>query len=498
MHAASDLLRQADALLASQRHAEATVAYEAALAADPSQADGWFNLGYLLRRAGRFEHALDAYAHALRHGGRDPEQIHLNRAAILSEHLHRDPEALQELQRALAVAPAYLPALLNLGNLHEERGERDSAVACYQRMLDAAPGERSSLHGLQLEALARLVHLQPPRHVDDPQLHTLREATHLPGVDDETRANLLFSLGRAWERLGGHAQAFTAFAEAKQHAHRRFPAHDRMRAERLTEALMSTPASSPLAAPVARTGPAPLFICGMFRSGSTLLEQVLAMHPAIAAGGEMETLPRMVAVDLAPFPARLATLSAGERDTLAARYMHDLQTLAPSSAAIRYITDKRPDNYRLVGLIKHLFPDAKILHTRRAPLDTCLSIFMQHLNPRACPYAGTLADIGHEYLQYRRLIDHWSSAFADDIHHFDYDAFVAQPRETLEPLLRFLGLDWDPSLLDFHRSTGSVRTASYWQVRRPLYGDASGRWHRYAAELEPLRAMLSAGGIATG
>jgi len=489
----NERLKQADALLRGQRYEEAIAAYRSCLATDPTRADGWFNLAWALRHTGRFEQALDAYADALRHGADMPEQIHLNRAAILSGQLHRDDDALRELEASLARAPGYFPALVNLGNLHEERGERDAATGCYRRVLDLQAFDPSQ-RNLQAEALARLAQLHPPASSDDPMLARLEAIAALPDLDDTIRANLLFSLGRARDRLDQPASAFRAFTTAKQHAHRRHPAYAAATGERVTQALLCAPA------PVRRTpasgeGAVPLFICGMFRSGSTLLEQILAGHPAVAAGGEMDTLPRMVATDLAPFPSSMATLDTTALDTLARRYHAARSVRVPDADGVRYVTDKRPDNYRLIGLIRALFPDARIVLTTRHPLDTCLSIFMQHLNPRACPYAGSLMDIGHHYLQYRRLMEHWLREHPGHVDTFDYDAFVAAPRSTLQPLMNRLGLDWNPALLEFHRRRDSVRTASYWQVRRPLYTEASGRWRRYAAELEPLRALLAGEGV---
>ena len=163
-----------------------------------------------------------------------------------------------------------------------------------------------------------------------------------------------------------------------------------------------------------------------------------------------------------------------------------------------FITDKRPDNFVLIGLIKRLFPSAKIVHTTRNPLDNGLSVFMQHLNPQVTGYSGDLGDIGHYYGQYRRLMAHWKALYGESIFEFDYDAFVSEPRAALERLFDFLDLPWDDRCLEFHRLGNTVKTASYWQVRQPLHGNASGRWRNYGAHLGPLRQALHEAGVIVG
>jgi len=485
----------ADELLAAGRWGEAESAFRSILASRPDHADAWFNLGYVLRRMGHFEQALESYATALRCRIRQPEVAHLNRAAILADHLHRDDEAASELQAALALAPGHPPALLNLGNLHEERGERAAAIDCYRRLLTS---EHADAPAYALDAIARLLQLEPPTDRHDPLLdHARAVASARPGNDDPARATLLFSLGRACDALGETDEAFASFTAGKQLAHRGHRAYDPARDRLRTQALIaSTSGGEPVPAS-AMPSPEPLFICGMFRSGSTLLEQVLAAHPAVAAAGELDLLPRLVTGTLAPFPASLATLDAARCATLAADYHAGLCARLPDRGeGRRYATDKRPDNYLLVGLVKRLFPRAKILHTQRHPLDNALSIYMQHLNPRVFDYAGSLAGIGHHYGEYRRLMAHWKMLYPGDILDFDYDAFIAAPEATLRPLLDSLGLPWHPGCLDFHQLRNTVRTASYWQVRRPLYKDACGRWRRYRDHLGPLLATLDAQGIA--
>ncbi|HBK47012.1 MAG TPA: cytochrome c biogenesis factor [Xanthomonadaceae bacterium] len=484
-------LRRGSDLLRQGRMPEAADVLQRLVDDAPHLADAWYNLGYARRRSGDYDAALAAYDRALGLGAAAPEQIHLNRAAILSEHLQQYRQAEDALHSALRARPGYPAALLNLGNLHEERGQRAPAVAAYRALLASTDPEAAAL---AIDAHTRLLHLEPPERLDDPRIAQLRRYATSPAIEQDRRASALYALAHACDRLGGFDAAFAFAADANRCAHGRQP---RYLPER-TQARFADIArvfARPRPAGAAPGGVAPLFVCGMFRSGSSLIEQVLAQHPRIRAGGELDVLPRLAARRLAPFPAAAAAWSEAEFDALADDYRRRTAALLAETPQARYLTDKRPDNFALIGLIKRMFPDARIVHTCRHPLDNGLSIFMQHLDPRQFGYAGALSDIGHYYGAYRRLMAHWTRIYPDSIHHFDYDAFVAAPEPTLRALLAFLELPWDPACLEFHRSSAPVRTGSYWQVRQPLHRAASGRWRMYRAHLLPLVQALGAAGV---
>jgi LPS sulfotransferase NodH len=224
----------------------------------------------------------------------------------------------------------------------------------------------------------------------------------------------------------------------------------------------------------------------MFRSGSTLTEQLLAGHSRVTAGGELEFLPRAVQTRLAPFPESMASLDASTSDALAHDY---LRMLSESFPKAEYVTDKRPDNFLNIGLIKRLFPRAKIIHTVRDALDNCLSIYFLHLD-QSKSYALDLMDIGHHYLQYLRLMAHWRTLYGGDILDVSYDELVRNPQPAVERMLGFLGLDWDERCLSVPAAGRTVKTASVWQVREPLYQRSSGRSRHYERQLRTLRDYL--------
>lgn len=479
-----DLSRQASELLRQGRNREALHCYKRLVELNPRYADAWFNLGYLLKQFGNFEGALDAYAEALRRGVGNPEQVHLNRAVIFSDHLRRESDAERELQAALALAPDFHAARLNLGLMREEQGDRQAAIMAYEGILSNAAAPLD----LQGEALSRLAHLTPPASLQDPLLRRMEDAIAV--TQGEAQANLLYALGRVCDKLGAYEKAFAAFRDANLRSR---PSNVRYEPEKFEGVVDRIIEFFNDPAPAGQTSvPSPLFICGMFRSGSTLAEQILAAHGLVTAGGELDLLPRMVRGKLTPFPMSMASVDHEELARLAQAYLHQLRSLFPDTSS-RYITDKRPDNFLLIGLILKLFPSARIVHTRRDPLDNGLSIFMQHLDPRTAPYSFNLADIGHFFGQYQRLMSHWREMYPEAIFDLDYDRLVQDPEPQLRRLLGFLELPWDDRCLQFHEQKNTVKTASYWQVREPLSTAASGRWRRYNQFLDPLRDGLSRG-----
>jgi tetratricopeptide (TPR) repeat protein len=487
------MVREAMLLERQGRVPEAISVYQRVLARWPQLPDCWYRLGFLQRNARQFSAALESYQQALDRGVKRPEEVHLNRGVIYADHLRKDDVAERELHAALALNPAYVPALMNLANLHEDLGRRDQALAAYERIL--------ALDARCFEALARSANLTTFSALDDPLIGRLRQALADPGASAAERASLGFALGRALDACAAYGAAFDAYAQAnrdsRDSAAPGTARYDRPLAEQLIDRLIATfpaanrelaaSAAQPYASQRHASRPCPIFVCGMFRSGSTLTEQLLAGHSRVTAGGELDFLPHAAQEVLAPFPESMPAAPSSRLEALAARYLDTLGTLFP---AAEFVTDKRPDNFLYIGLIKRLFPDAKIVHTVRDPLDNCLSIFLLHLDHRMS-YALDLADIGHQYRQYLRLMAHWKGLYGEDIYEVSYDALVREPKLAAEKLLEFLGLEWDERCLTAPPAGRAIKTASVWQVREPLYTRSSGRARHYAQQLEALRAYLS-------
>ena len=472
----AELLERAAALRRSGRVEQAIAAYQAVLERDPDLPDSWYNLGWLQRQARQYEAALASYAEALGRGARGPEEVHLNRAVILSDQLARHDEAEAELRAAIAIRPDYLPALLNLGNLHEDRGNREAAQEAYRRALDVAPDDAL--------ALSRLAGVATQRSAEAERLVERLRAALAVSRPVAEQADLGFSLARLLDLRGDYDAAFAA-CEAANRASREGlggDAYDAAAQERFVDRLIA--AFPKPAAATSDASPA-IFIVGMFRSGSTLVEQMLSRHPALVSAGELDLIPAL-ASSIAGYPQAVAE---ADEATLSQWRRFYVDGIAPFATAGLGITDKRPDNFLHIGLIKTLFPGAKIVHTRRDRLDNLLSLHFLHLGP-SMAYALDLADSAHWYGQYERLMAHWKRLYPDDIFDLDYDVLVREPRPMLGGLLAFLGMDWDESMLDFHQGSAAVKTASVWQVREPLHARSSGRWRHYERQLRQALGAL--------
>jgi tetratricopeptide (TPR) repeat protein len=481
---AKAMVLEAQARARNGRPLEAIRMYEEVLARWPELPECWYSLAYLQRKVGLFSQALESYRQALDHGVSRPEEVHLNRSVIYTDHLHQHEAAERELWTALELRPTYSAALLNLANLNEDLGKRESALAIYERLLATPPQD--------YEVLARYSNLKSFSDPHDPLIGRLRDTLAAPELNATDRASLGFALGRALDSCGEYAEAFDAYTAANQASRASAPPntgrYDRESQERLVDRLIAAfpAASSAASPPVIPAVPSPIFICGMFRSGSTLTEQLLAGHPRVSSGGELQLLPNIAREALDSLQGSIDQLPPARLQSLAARYIDSLAQMFPGA---QRVTDKRPDNFLHIGLIKRLFPQARIVLTTRDPLDNCLSIFFLHLDQRMS-YALNLLDIGHHYRQYLRLMAHWKASYPDDIFELPYDSLVREPKEVMGNLLDFLGLEWSDGCLEIPASGRAIKTASVWQVREPLYQRSSGRSRHYEKQLAALKEYL--------
>ncbi|QHL90373.1 tetratricopeptide repeat protein [Sphingomonas changnyeongensis] len=408
------------------------------------------------------------------------EEVHLNRAAIFSEQLADPASARAELERATALNPGFALAWRNLGQLHEDEGRAGEARAAYLRALELEPGNG---HDLARIAGLDIVEGQAAAAAD-----ALARHLAVPGLAPADEAELLFALGAAQDALGAHAAAFAALARGNALVRQQIPPalrYDRRRHDALIDALIAMPPLPGLAQPAPHqsdpASPCPVFIFGLFRSGSTLAEQLLARHPAIASAGEMETIPAFVHQHLQPYPDRLAQADPALLARLRDDYLAELRQIGGGA---RFVCDKRCDNFLHLALLRTLFPEAVFIHTRRDRRDNMLSIFSLRFDD-SIAYGWDLGDIRHWIDGHDRLMAHWHDRFGDTVLTLDYDALVQDPRAVMGDVIARMGLGWDEACLTTSGIDAPVRTASAWQVRRPLHSRSSGRWRDYAAMLAP-------------
>jgi tetratricopeptide (TPR) repeat protein len=439
--------------------------YERQLSLAPDNANARFNLALLYKKARRFAEAISEYDAAIRLGIDHVEEVYSNLGVLYSD-MRQGDEARKMYEKSLEVDPTYIPALFNLAALCEETGEKQPAVDFYRQILTIDP--------TYWDALSRLAYAQRAASTDDPIIGSLGAA--LEKVSDPiVRESLNYALGKSLDDAGQYGEAYAAYKAANDSARSRNQPYDRNAAEQAVSMMMEFFDRDWIARAETSSDARPIFICGMFRSGSTLTEQILAAHPQVEAGSELDILPWLLARRLTPFPQRLAGISGSELRPVADEYLSKVKELFPGADNI---TDKRPDNFLHLGLVRAMFPQARIVHTRRGLRDNCLSVYFQQFSAELS-YATDLGDIAHYYRQQERLMAHWQDVLGDNIFTLDYDELVREPERVLRALLQFLRLPWDDSCLEFEKARSLVKTASIWQVREALHTRSSGRWQNY-------------------
>ena len=446
----------------SGKHADAESSYRALIGENPGHAVARFNFACFLRRRGRLEEALEEHQAALDLQIDHPEEVFSNMAVIQAE-LRRDAAAKLLLERALAANPTYLPAMFNLALHHEEYGDRAIAMQLFRKILDIDPAWN--------DALVRIAHAETVRDPESEVVRRLRRSLRRSNVDALTRESLHFALGKVLDDCGRYEEAFGQYALGNRLSEPRLSRYEpEVVAQGVTRIIDGFTADCIASAKPVSDAPL-VFVTGMYRSGSTLFEQVLAAHPRVTAGGEIEYFMR--------FPL---SLDPADWQSIGQGYVDHLRRSFP---AADMVTNKRPDAFALLGMLKGVFPNARFVNTVRDPRDTALSIWFQQFDGRL-GYSADLAKIAYHYREYRRLMAHWRTLFGGSIFDADYDEYVRDPRHVTESLLAFLGLEWHEGCLDFQASPTRVRTASVTQVREPLYRKSSGRWRNYERQLAAL------------
>jgi len=437
---------------------------------------------------------------------------------LIAARTGRLDEAARHYKAARRIDPKRTQPLCGLAEILVVQGRHEDGIAKYDEVLATAPADARAIAG-KASALERAGRLDEARSLlapivsdgrEDPEMACVYAALeqqagdhaavvtllekHLtqPGLPAGTRRKLCFQLGRSHEKLGDTDAAFAAWQAANAIGAPRFnPARQRAQFDR--EIALTSADRMPSFARSTNDSERPVFIVGMPRSGSTLVEQILAAHPDVHGAGEREDLLSLIgrlpqeASSKRPYPDVLADLTPPVLDRLARNHVDTLRTLAPRATRV---VDKNLSNFRILGLIAMLFPKARVIHCIRDPLDTCLSCFMQPLSPIVHPYSTDLRNLGLYYNEYRRLMDHWKSVLDLPILEIEYETLVANQESESRRLVAFCNLEWNDACLRFHETKRTVSTLSYDQVRQPMYESAVKRHERYEEHLGPLREAL--------
>ncbi len=480
----------------------------------PNSAEAHYDLGICLLRCGRlakaadslqravelqpgFHAALSQLAHALEQGGKEQEALHAYRklgrttddpferlyySAKVAALEGKPDEAEGKLRRLLILKPRYEGPRVLLGKLLSEHGRFEEAASELTKAINTVP-----------TAFEKLTAIRRMTEADRPLIERMRDLVDGAHLNLESRIAVQFGLGKTFNDLGDYAEAMRYYDAAN--ALRANTTHlDRIGLVTRYDSIIARYSAESLdrAAQLRmrstrRGDDVPVFIVGMPRSGTTLADQILSSHPAVAAAGEL------------PFwKARLGDWQlrpAGSPDSDALiQAAEEYRTLmfAIDPQALR-ITNKEPKNFELLHLIRLAFPDARIIHCRRHPVDTCLSIFFSNFWAHQ-DYACNRGDLVFAYRQYERLMDHWRSVLPlDRFTEVDYEALVEDREAETRRLVDFIGLDWHEACLAPERNRHPVKTLSVWQARQPVYKTSVERWRRYEPWLGELRDLSPEG-----
>jgi tetratricopeptide (TPR) repeat protein len=435
---------------------ESLAVYQQAVELDPKRADSHRNLGQALLESRRTRQAVDSFRQAVqlqpRHAG-----AHLGLATALRVQ-RRPSEAEASCRLALEIAPTSAEGLVLLGELNADRGRFAEAHELFERALTLDPSFAPAY-----SSIASHRRMTPE---DGDWLRGVQSllSTALPMPQE---MQLRYALGKYLDDTGSYAEAFASYQQANEINKRLGGSYDPARLTSLVDGIIHRPDYLNVTSDDSQQ---PVFIVGMPRSGTSLAEQILSSHASVFGAGEVAFWDKAD-----PRNAQLA------QDYLKRVREHPADALR--------ITDKMPANFLYLGLIHAVFPRARIIHMRRHPLDTCLSVYFQSFF-NVSPYANDLSHLAHYYGQYLRIMEHWRRVLpADTLLEVQYEELVQDTESWARRMVDFVGLPWDPSCLEFHRTERAVITASKWQVRQKINTGSVGRWRKYARYLAPLQPL---------
>jgi tetratricopeptide (TPR) repeat protein len=439
-------------------------------------------LGPALLALGRLKEAESATRHLIKIEPASP-QTWVTTAGVATR-LMRQEQALEAYERAARLKPQEVGLRMSVGHVQKTLGRRHDSEASYKAALQLDPGRAEawwSLADLKNYAFS------------DAEVGAMQQLLASDKRGHSNEAQLHFALGKAFEQRQEYAQAFAHYAQGN--ALRRLDAPFDIDSFERRSARIRAFFDQALFGARAGGGdpdPAPIFIVGLPRSGSTLVEQILASHSRVEGTMELPNILNMVGEfdDMAAtrdgYPETARTVPAARLTALGRRYIEET---APLRSGREHFTDKLPNNFSHVGLIHAILPRATIIDARRHPMDACFSTFKQHF-AEGQTFSYDLQDLARYYRCYLSLMDHWDAVLPGKVLHVQYEELVREPEANIRRLLKHCGLSFEPACLSFHETRRSVRTASAEQVRQPLYTSGVGYWRHFERELEPLRRAL--------
>jgi len=488
------------------------------ICAEPENAEGFHRLSSILLNLGRNLAAIKASQTSVFLATHNASYLTQLSRCLLS--VRNDKEAYDAARRAVELGPKDTCDFDTLGTILTHLGRHDQALALFRQAVADNPdvGQfhsnlASSLHfGNRTDeaeaAFQRAIALDPENHrarwsisqirkqsVDSNNIEELADLLDRPELDEGGEMYLSLALAKEHEDLGQFQASFRYLARGNCIVQRKYPHDEKAEKETFDNLHRIFDAALFESHPQGHARSAPIFIIGMPRTGSTLLEQILGRHDEVFPAGELRTfnveftrmcMPRSGKAQQRRWQKDFANIDFAE---LGRRYMDNVQFRLDES---RFFTDKYPLNYQLAGAIALALPDAKIIHTFRDPMDTCFSNFKQLFSLGSCRYSYDLATMGRHFLRYRKLMDHWRQMLPGRIQDVAYEDLVTDQETTARRVLDHCGLNWQDACIDANRSIRPVATASAAQVRQPIHRRSIGRWKHHADHMSGLVEMLGA------
>ncbi len=463
--------------------------------------------------AGNLAYAESAYRALIAEKVKTPELFY--NLALICTHTARPKEAQSLLKQTLALNPGYTDARVRLAEIYQQAGNIEQAISSCQRVLSGQPGHvvakylLANLYKAQGkleeagEYYEQIMRAQPDytqahftysgihkyRESDDPHIHSMLELYQEKNLQAENRTHLAFALAKAFEDLREYPQAFKYMEEGNRLRYETFnyaidgdeTLFNNIARTFTREALSKVEVD-------AEQSHRPIFIVGMPRSGTSLVEKILASHSDVYGAGELSDFYALGVENFLGDSNRfqfqpLNAYSNETFETVGKTYLEKINRLNDQA---KRITDKLPFNFMMIGLIKIALPNAKIIHCTRDARDVCLSVFKQNFTTQNYRFAYDLKTVAQFHNLYRMLMKHWHEVLPGEIYDIEYEALTQNPEHEIRNLLAACDLEWQDSCLDFDKTPGLVTTASFYQVRQPMYTSSVSLWQKYEEFLKPL------------
>ncbi len=504
-------------LLHQTGHSEGLTLVARSVKGAPNTPDFLNNYGTVLRDVGNLDAAAEAFRKAI---AQRPDHLGARDNLGSTQRQLGQFEASEETFRTtISLHPFHMRARIGLAETLQEAGRLDTAIEVFREALSIRPKDADLLYGLGVclmekgriaeaaiqfraalsvqPALARawlMLSRVKQQENADAELAAMQAQHQRSASDSVERMQLSFGLGKAHDDLKIYDRAFDFFIEGNA-IHRKRITYDKVRTRADFEAMkaafdakfFATHKPSPI------RDDTPIFIVGMPRSGTTLVEQIIASHPKVSGAGELSILKMAVGGNFTldmkgGFPAGIENMSDRAFTDAGNDYLEMLRALYPDS---KHVTDKMPGNFMLIGFLHMMLPNARIIHCARDAVATCLSIFKTHFRGDSHAYSYDLEELADFHNLYTDMMAHWRKVLPGVIHEVRYEDFVADQEAQTRTLIGHLGLPWNDTCLNFHETDRPVRTASAAQVRQPMYKGSVDLWKRYGDRLQPLIERLS-------